>query len=573
MPKPASAKPDHRIATDFDGIAHLLKDRPLMVPVYQRSYAWREDQVDEFWQDIRKARVDGSPEYFLGTVVLTQEPATGRASVIDGQQRLATTAMLLAALRNAFVEIGDVERAGLCEVYLADRDIVKKVPKPRLKLNMDDDAFFQALVVDRPGPGSPLQAKQPSQHRIREAFAFLSRCVAQVVNAAKASGSDVGEVLGEWVQFLEQGVRVIVVDVPTESDAFLIFETLNDRGLDLTIADLLKNYLFSLAGEDLESVKTNWISALGALDTSAEDRTFLTFLRHYWASFQGAVRERDLYKSLKVEITTQQDALKFATGLAVAAVNYHALLNPASTYWSTLGSEARDGIETMLRLGLEQPRPMLLAAMDKFPPAEIRRALRSVVAWYMRGPIAGGIPASRTEDYYCNAAVKIRSGKIADTSGLFDEVSDVIASDSVFSANFEQIRVSVPKIARYFLLALERGQLNNPYAEFVPNDNEEQVNLEHILPRNPETASDWADFPTDEIDEWSMRLGNLVLLPKPKNEKLANKSFSLKRQTLASSSLTLTSIVGSETNWTRNAIERRQKRLADLAVKTWPRQP
>lgn len=93
----------------------------------------------------------------------------------------------------------------------------------------------------------------------------------------------------------------MVLTVPTDADAYLIFETLNDRGADLTIADLLKNYLFGRAGTKLDAVRDGWMQVLGALDISAENALFTTFLRHYWSSKHGAIRERELYKSIKSE--------------------------------------------------------------------------------------------------------------------------------------------------------------------------------------------------------------------------------------------------------------------------------
>jgi hypothetical protein len=115
--------------------------------------------------------------------------------------------------------------------------------------------------------------------------------------------------LANWVEYLRESVRVIVVDVPTDADAFLIFETLNDRGADLTIADLLKNYLFRHAEDSLETVRDGWVRALGALEISAENSVFTSFLRHLWSSKYGATREKDLYASIKDRVTTRTQAI------------------------------------------------------------------------------------------------------------------------------------------------------------------------------------------------------------------------------------------------------------------------
>ena len=93
--------------------------------------------------------------------------------------------------------------------------------------------------------------------------------------------------------------------MPTESDAYVIFETLNDRGADLTIADLLKNYLYGRAQDKLEAVKKDWALALGALELTAADGKFVAFLRHYWSSLDGVTRERELYAAIQSKVKTE----------------------------------------------------------------------------------------------------------------------------------------------------------------------------------------------------------------------------------------------------------------------------
>jgi hypothetical protein len=163
---------------------------------------------------------------------------------------------------------------------------------------------------------------------------------------------------------------VMVLVVPTDADAFLIFETLNDRGADLTIADLLKDYLFGHAGVKLDTVRDGWMQILGALEISAENAIFTTFLRHYWSSVYGAVRERELYKGIKDRVATQAQVVEFIGELQKAAVVYSALLSSNHEYWEDLGATVRTNVESLLRLELEQNRPLLLAALQHFTTRE-----------------------------------------------------------------------------------------------------------------------------------------------------------------------------------------------------------
>jgi hypothetical protein len=310
---------------------------------------------------------------------------------------------------------------------------------------------------------------------------------------------------------------------------------------------------------------------LGALEIPAENALFTTFLRHYWSSVRGAVRERELYKSIKDHVATDVQSLEFINQLQSAAALYSALLSSNHEYWEEFGTTVRDNVETLLRLDLEQNRPLLLAALQHFTDQEKKLLLRSLVAWSVRGLIVGGIGGGTAEKAYCTAAVKIRKGEIKTTSQLLGELSQIVPSDSQFQQSFETARVPKANLARYYLLALEKQSQGDPQPEFVPNANEEQVNLEHVLPKRA-SANDWgAQFNADERREYLHRFGNLSLLQKGPNGRIGNKPFAVKKPILANSSFLLTTELGGESDMTKETINKRQQKLAAIAVKVWPR--
>src|SRR6478609_3643767 len=90
-----------KLEARLDGIGHLLADRYIVVPPYQRAYSWTDEQIEELLRDLSDAIREKDAEYFLGTVVLTKIQA-GQHAVIDGQQRLATISILICAIRNYF---------------------------------------------------------------------------------------------------------------------------------------------------------------------------------------------------------------------------------------------------------------------------------------------------------------------------------------------------------------------------------------------------------------------------------------------------------------------------------------
>jgi len=129
-------------------IAHVLRVRRLIVPRYQRSYAWGSEQINTFWEDLRSAILSPIPSYFLGTIVLSSESDAREGVIIDGQQRLATAALLIAVIRDQFKRAGDDSRAqALQSEFLTYRDLTCGTEGPRLTMNSDDAEFFSAYIV------------------------------------------------------------------------------------------------------------------------------------------------------------------------------------------------------------------------------------------------------------------------------------------------------------------------------------------------------------------------------------------------------------------------------------------
>jgi hypothetical protein len=553
---------------DFDltGIGGELRDRLLAVPVYQRPYSWPEEQVKEFWSDLKSAFARQVPEYFLGTIVLSHESTSGRDTIIDGQQRLATTTLLLAAVRDEYARRADDQRSKIVQdTYITTSDLQSGQRVARLRLSSDDDAFFRKLLIEADAAVQPLR---PSHALLLRAHALLQSSVTNFANEAGAGWADR---LFALVEYLRLRVRAIFLVVPSEADAFLIFETLNDRGADLTIADLLKNYLFGRAGTQLNTVRDGWLQAVGAFEISYENATFTTFLRHYWSSRRGAIRERELYKNIRETITSENQTVDFVDDLQRAARLYAALLNTEHEFWSSLGTDAKNAVETFLRLDFEQVRPLMLAAMQFFPSVELKKLLRGLTNWGVRGLIVGGIGGGTYEKAYCDAAVKIRKGDIKTAADVFDELGRIIPTDEEFEAAFALARVPKSNLARYYLIALENAKRGDSEPEFVPNANEDQVNLEHVLPKNASDADWGASFTSDERKDWVFRLGNLTLLQKGPNGRIGSKPFSAKRPILAASAFELTSEIGAALDWKPSAIRERQERLAKLALQVWPR--
>lgn len=265
----------------------------------------------------------------------------GTSVIIDGQQRLATTTILLAALRDAYAARGDDSRAdGIHNKYIARFDIESATDVPRLELNAEDQEFFDSVIIE----GVSEAAEIESHQRLIKAQKYFSNVLEEDLGAA---GTDWNRRIVEWIAFLDSNVKVMVIQVPDIADAFVIFETLNDRGAPLTISDLLRNYLMS-KGRDtkgLKAIQDAWGQVLLNLGLQKEDNIFVDFLRQFWSSKHGAVREKELFSSIRKHVKTKTQTVTLAKELPDASRHYAALLDSKHELWSEFGPEAQASIE------------------------------------------------------------------------------------------------------------------------------------------------------------------------------------------------------------------------------------
>lgn len=568
---------------DAKGIAQLLAQEALEVPMFQRSYSWRSHeasegddddgsgaQVIDYWGDLQQGFRSGRP-YFLGTVVLSGEGASpGRKAVIDGQQRLATTCILMAAIRDAYRKRNESQYASSVHgdfVARFDRNVGQDQPK--LILNSDDRDYFDKVIVQTSAGVKPVGE---SQRLLAGAWGLLQNRVNEFCE--DAGGSWKAD-LDRFADYVEKEAQVIAITVATAADAFLIFETLNDRGADLTVADLLKNFLFSRARNRLDEVRDGWVMTLNNLDTpKVGNRRFNLFARHYMSSKRGPVRERELYARIKEEVTDPASAVSMTKALQANSRLYNALISIESDVWGDFSESTRQAAEVLVDLNLERYRPLLLAALDTFGPAEVERLMPTMVSWSIRGLAVGVFGGGVAEAAFCGVAVDVRAGAVTTTEEILanEAIDRLIPSDRQFRAAFSEWRITKGSLARYVLRALELERRGDPEPELVVNPDVEKVNLEHILPKSPK-PEDWQQFTADDQRAYTYRLGNLALLQKGTNGRIGNKPWSVKRPILKDSELLLTHEAASSKNWTTKAINNRQLQLAELAVKVWPRKP
>ena len=560
---------NERLEITRQGIAKLIKDGNLTVPPNQREYSWRTEHVTDLYQDIAKAIADEEPDYFLGSAVVAK--SNGKLQVFDGQQRLATTIILLAAIRDYYRETKDEKRAKIIESeYVMGLDLGTLEEQPKFTLSkVDHDFYLKHILSDDSKVRTEAKPHGDSHDKIKAAGEIAADHVRNIVAALPESSRS--EALYHWVTYLLERAMIICVQVPDDGSAYVVFETMNDRGLRPSAADLLKNHLFGLAGDRQAEAEQSWTMMTGALETvpNADDDIVVTYIRHLWISQHGPTRTKHLFDRIKQEVKGKQAAINLANELALHAPYYAAILNPSHDMWNPYGPNARKHIATLIALGMEQLRPLLLAGVTQFPQGEVNRFLLTVVCWAVRFLVLGVSGSGALEGQYGRNAFEINQGNIKSTDALASAMAGIIPPDDSFRSAFSVVRPAKAHLARYYLRALQLKADGEFEPQYVPNDGAE-INLEHVLPQVP--SAEWM-LDADTVRANHRRLGNLVLLQAAENQLVGNSGYDKKKPILAASKFSLTKEAAKYDEWGVTEINARQAELAELAVLTWPLRP
>jgi hypothetical protein len=525
------------------------------------------------FEDLSVALTNNNQTYFLGTVVLTQG-GEDRLEVADGQQRLATTSILIAAIRDYLESLGPNERKA-AEKYTSDYlliyDEMSGEHTPKLQMNYEDNDFFltHILISAKDSPRSKFDSTVPSHERLYRA-AQLAKTHVENIIAQFSKTADRAKALYGWIKFLRESAMVIAIRVPDHINAYTMFETLNDRGLRASQTDILKNFLFGKAQDRLQEIQAKWSSMVSTIETVGDEDLLLTYLRHHWTLSHGYTPERDLASSVKDEISGRAQAVALASGLDDFAADYAGLLGPLEyTGWSNIDKQTRAQMYIISRiLAVEQIQPLLLAILRKLP-SQAKDATRLFLDWSVRFLVAGSGGGGPLDRAYGQLSKDVMSGTIKTVADLKARVgAGILRTDAEFRQAFSKARVSKTNLARYYLRSLELARKGDPNPELGGIiDDTINFNVEHILPQSE--SPDW-QLPEQTALQFRKRLGNMVLLNPDANVKIGGKSFADKKKVFAVSPLLLTQAVSKFPHWSPAEIDKRQEALADLAVKVWP---
>ena len=532
------------------------------IPKFQRDYSWEAEHWDDLWQDIRALLANEDNEHYMGYLVL-QTSNNKEFQIIDGQQRLTTMSLLILSTLKCLKELVDSgfeaennlkRKDSLLNSYIGYVDPVTLISNNKLKLNRNSDDYYkQHLVLLKE---LPLRNTNASEKHMRECFNWYYDRIKKEFNT--------GESLAAFIDNIVDKLFFTVIEVTDQLNAFKVFETLNARGVQLSAADLLKNYLFFVVDEtkphisEIEELENIWSKIVGKLG----EQKFEDYLRYYWNSINKSVGKKNLFKTIKGSIKSKDQVFELIRNLNDTADIYLAIQNPEDEFWKDK-PEIRKSLKELKLFQIRQINSLFLSAIRNLEVENFRKLSKICSVISFRYNIIGGLNPNAQEDVYNTVALKILSNKrfeVADFQTIY--VSDLNFENDFSTKEFKNTTRN-HKIVKYILSKIEVYQHRN---EIDPES--DLFTIEHILPENADDT--WGNFTFEEINRSVYRIGNLTLLEKKLNREADQKAYVEKIVLFAQSNSELTKTLPDNFNtWNEDKLAARQRELAKHAKAIW----
>lgn len=548
------------------GNVNLLKfledARQFIIPIYQRKYSWTSAQCEQLWHDILRAgKSSGNAGHFLGTVVYIANNDAHNAPllVIDGQQRITTLTLLLLALAKTVgrAEPYDGFSARKIYNYYLVNEYEEGDRHNRLLLTEADRDTLLALVNDTPLPS-------PSSERITENYNYLKEKLARLNE--------------EELQFLCRGIaKLLIVFVALsrgQDNPQLIFESMNSTGLQLTQADLIRNF-FLMGVEPEQQVRvyrTYWQPMEKLFGQEAYDAEFNSFMRHYLTVKTGSIpRVNDVYAQFKQ--FTRADDVKTIESILSDMLRF-------SRYYCAMvlagekDKELAQAFFDLNELKVDVAYPFLLQLYADYCDGFLKKGdfleiIRLVEAYVFRRAICSIPPSSLNKTFATLYRDIDKSDYLESSKAAFS----LMISYRRFPSN-EEFKESLRYRDLYHFRSrsywLRRFENFGRKERVAIND----YTIEHIMPQSNPLPKDWQKTlgpDWQRIQEtWLHTAGNLTLTGY--NCEYSNRSFEEKRDMqggFSESPLHLNRGLGELSQWTEQTIKTRAQKLADQAVDIW----
>lgn len=552
-------------AEETNFLKFLSSPKQLVIPIYQRTYSWKTKECEQLWKDIIKTGKNNNiAGHFVGSIVyiergLYQVSTLPKLLVIDGQQRLTTLSLLLSALCNyirAKQIKTEINPERLASYYLLN-DKEEGEEKYKLILTQSDKNAFFKVIENR-------ELAEEDSIRIKENYDFFMKQISETDLSTVYNGVS----------------RLIIIDVSLDRDRDnpqLIFESLNSTGLELTQADLIRNYiLMGLEKQRQENLYHNyWYPMEKSFGHSENSELFDHFMRDYLTIKIGRIPTiRDIYSEFK----------QFASSKDIDEIVRE--IHELSKYYVNiaLGKETDEDIKAAFsdinELRVDVSYPFILSIYQDFVENKIKKeeliqALRLIESYVFRRAICG-VPTNSLNKTFSTLYKEIDSANFLESLRAILALQDTykrFPDNEEFKRELLIKDVNNFRSRNYLLRKLE----NHERKEAV---NVDSYTIEHIMPQNPNLSSEWKKELGENWKEiqktYLHTIGNLTLTGY--NSEYQDKVFKEKRDSkdknglpngFRDSPIRLNRSLANLEKWNAEEIRNRAEEITKLAVNVW----
>ena len=490
-----------------------------IVPQYQRPYVWQEENIQELIDDLYYAFENKqNSEYFLGALVLkrTTEKEFREYEILDGQQRLTTLCMMMAVIRD-LIKKPQYKYTLSQMIYQEENELLKVPSRNRIKYNTRDKVkdFVKDYIIAN---GST---------RKRDLVNYHEDTNISVSNMAKAISTmhtifENKENLESFAVFLLNNVLFIYVSTDNTEDAFRLFTILNDRGIPLSNADILKSInIGEISEEDLDEYSKHW-EYLEEKYHKGFDR-FLSFVRTILLKNKPSSNLLDEYE----KNIYQKNILKKGKNTIDFLIELDGIYDKIIDLNDENLSNEYKNLVTIMKLGLHSDEwiPTVLSYFLKFEYYNLDEFIKKLEYKFI-GDLMSNVSPSKRRENLNNIIKTIEIVSKENIDILFENRELFDIDKNIFRKNING-DIYGKKYTKYLLLKME--YLMNDNSVYLSNYKE--ISIEHVLPQNPLKKSHWRrDFTEEQRKLWTNKLSNLVLISNKKNVKLANLDFKKKKE-------------------------------------------
>jgi hypothetical protein len=552
----------------------------LIVEDYQRTYSWEKDEIDDFFIDLKDVAITAEPHFF-GTLIM-QSGDDGKASVVDGQQRLTTTYLTVAALRDAALRLDSdvIAETGKLPIYVSQEAWSFLLPAndpavPRFLSNK----FLRTILMECVLPVPANQASIPDRDtqitlKFRKAIKQIRTLVRDDID--KYDGNE--EKLKRIHSLLNSLLRkFMVLSVVTETinESLEIFLTLNNRGLPLGPSDLVRGEVMSVRGIGLDDksqrklhsrIFDEWRSIAENVDEPE------VFLRHYLvATGRVKVTKKKVVESVLNRIKNSHGerspelAEAFWKDLYLASETYSRIIRS--------GYENELGYQLYILNGLLKSHRIFLLGLLRSDASEedIKVAVRLLYVLCFRYIMAGR-NAQQLEDFFQGLCIEMKDG--ASMAEINRQIRELIEGISFDLEKYLKGQVETGYIGRAILHGINRKLA--PSSLQFPLDG--KLHLEHIAPKSE--TDEWVatvfsgrEDLYDDYEDTISEIGNLTLLDEKLNLEAQQKPFGLKKEKYEVSGLEISRHLTKVDHWRQEEIEARTTWIAECFNIIWHATP